>query len=305
MVGLGALARQLVAAEPAAEPAAESADPGYRTEWPEDVPRFHPAEYAGTAVLLGGSLALRFGARWPESPSLDGGLPGEERIFEALYPESDADVHAWNVVADIPFYTSFAWSSLEPAVMAIAGGPDLGSQLFLMNLEGYAVTASVLWTTQFLARRRRPVDRHCEDDSVEPLSDAPCDDPESVRSLIGGHTAVVATTATLTCIHHIELELYGGGFRDAIPCGLWIAGTFMTFTGRTVTGAHYLSDNLLGVGLGVAAGLVPWSLHYARRQPAPSPTRADGLTPRILGIGVTPTEGVSDGGLLTVTGILP
>lgn len=285
--------------------AAQTTDPGYRKEWPEEVPRFHWAEYATTGALLGGSLALRFGASLPEDPNVTGGLPGEEAIFEALYPKSDRGEHAWTVVGDIPFYTSFAWSSLEPAAVAIAGGIDLGSQLFLMNLEGLTVTAAVLWTSQLVVRRRRPTDRPCDDPTITVGRDDRCDDPETIRGFIGGHTAVVATSATLTCIHHAELSLWGGGIRDAVPCGLWVAGTLATFSSRTVTGSHYLSDNLLGLGLGVAAGLVPWSLHYARRDRGPRPPRESPLMPRVVGVGLTPSADGTGPGVIAVHGVLP
>lgn len=269
-------------------------------DWPEEVPRFHPAEYAGTAALLGGALALRFGPAWTSEPNIEGGLPGEEGVFEALYPDSADSRKAWEIAADIPFFSSFLWSATEPLTASLAGSWDLGTQILLMNLEGYAVTASVLWTTQLVLRRRRPTDRPCDDPSITVGRNDRCDEPGTVRAFIGGHTATVATATALTCIHHIELGLYGSAFRDAVPCAVWIAGTAITFSGRSVTGSHYLSDNLLGLGLGTLAGLVPWSLHYARRAPVAAPS-AD--LPAIRGIAVAPLGG--DGSALMLSGTLP
>src|SRR5690606_3998795 len=98
-------------------------------------------------------------------------------------------------------------------------------------------------------------------------------------AFIGGHTGMVTTTASLTCLHHSYMPLFGGGVRDVFPCALWIAATMVTFTSRSFTGAHYLSDNLFGVGLGGLSGfIVPWALHYARG-PGPWPRRTSGPGP--------------------------
>jgi PAP2 superfamily protein len=262
--------------------------------------RFHPAEYVIAPALLGGAFALRFGAKWSTTPNITGGVWIDDGLYEDLYPESETARTAWDIAGDIPFFASFAWSVADPIFAGIAYDWDVAWQMTLINVEAYAVYASILYGTQYFVRQRRPTDRPCDGAPGPGRSDR-CDDPNSVRAFIGGHTGMVATTAALTCMHHSFMPLYGGGANDALPCASWIAGTALVFTSRTVTGSHYLSDNLIGLAAGAfAGGFVPWALHYAWGA-TPTETRADHSDVVVLP-NVGPTED-GDGATLGLNGV--
>ena len=80
------------------------------------------------------------------------------------------------------------------------------------------------------------------------------------------------TAATLTCVHHSHLPLYGGGAGDTVACGVMLGAALMNGFGRVVTEKHYPSDLVVGFGVGAFAGWVlPELLHYAhplRRAPS-------------------------------------
>jgi hypothetical protein len=233
---------------------------------------FQPAEHVASAVLFTSAMTLRFAVPWSNEPNLIGGVLADDWIYEHTYPTDESTRTAWNVVGDIPFFGSFVWSAADPLIAGIAHDWTVAGQMTLINLESHAVFSAMLWGTQYFVRRRRPSDRVCDGLPGPGRSDR-CEEPNTVRAFVGGHTGMVATTASLTCLHHAYMPLFGGGVNDALPCAFWVAGTLVTLSSRTVTGSHYLSDNLLALGLGAfAGGLLPWALHYAHG-PGPTSTR--------------------------------
>jgi hypothetical protein len=241
--------------------ASAQADPDGEPSWRWR--RFDAAEHVASTTLALSAITLQFSVPWSPRPNLVGGLPAEEWLFERLHPTDESARAAWLAASNVPFVASMAWTVLDPILAGALYDWDVAGQMALINLESHAALATALWATQHLVRRRRPIDRAC-DGLPGPGRVDRCDDPQSVRSFIGGHTALVATATALTCMHHAQMPLLGGGVRDALPCGAWIGGTALTFVGRTVSGSHYLGDNLLGLGLGaLAGGVLPWALHYA------------------------------------------
>jgi hypothetical protein len=262
-------------------------------------PKFHPAEYAATGVLFASAFGIRFGVPQRADPNWTNGIPPDDWFFEHVYPNNPRVRDTWKIAGDVAFTSSFLWSLADPL---IAGGTHdwtVGSQMLLMNLEAYATYSMLLWGSQYLIRQRRPRDRPC-DGHDGPGSNDRCDTSGSVRAFIGGHVGAVTTAASLTCLHHTYMPLYGGGWRDAFPCALWIGGTMVTFTARTITGSHYLSDNLFGLGIGGFSGwIVPWTLHYLR---GPKPYFVGSkLGPRLTAVSFAPSQ-TGEGGALTFGG---
>lgn len=249
-------------------------------------PRFHAAEYVATAAMLAGSFGLRFGVTWSAEPNFARGILVDDWFYENAYPRDANARKAWKIAADLGYFTSYAWGATEPLIAGIAHDWDVAAQMALINLESYAAYSMVLWGAQFVIRRRRPAERAC-DGGGGPAEAGNCDDPDNVRAFIGGHTGFVATTASLTCIHHAHMPLYGGGFRDAFPCAYWIAATALVFTSRSVAGDHYLSDNILSLGVGMlAGGVLPWVMHYAH---GPKAWTSNQSTPRVGAAMLAPT----------------
>jgi membrane-associated phospholipid phosphatase len=134
-----------------------------------------------------------------------------------------------------------------------------------------------LWGAQVVVARERPFVAQCRADPEYAARTPDCHaQGEWNRSFVAGHTAVGVAMASLTCLHHGHLPLYGG-FGDDLACGLSIGAAVVNGMGRVMTENHYTSDLLLGVGLGLFAGyVVPKTLHYGRgasrpREPGPGP----------------------------------
>jgi hypothetical protein len=287
-------------------PAAADAKEKVREEeqgWPDEYPRFRWWEYAGTAALLGGSLALRFTVDVGGEPNwrATDALPGDEAIYDAFFVRTPHRFRNWRQVGDIGYLSAYAWSAADPLIAAIAYDWDTALQMTLMNLEAFSVYSMILSVSQIIVRRERPSTVECVDDEYAGELGISCGTQNVNRAFIGGHAGTVATAATLTCLHHIHLPLWHSVAADAMPCIAWTGVTFVVATSRTITGQHNLSDNLLGAGVGVMSGLVPWALHYAyprwhgrsfsRRAPLLRPTA----------VAVVPAD---EGATLQVSGVL-
>jgi hypothetical protein len=263
------------------EPDEEEAELHWKEEWP----RFRPVEYVVVPSVLALSFGLRFGVERPVEPNWVGGILFDEPAFEALFVPDPNDRSIIKVAGDVPFIGAFLWSTAEPVIAGAMHNWDLANQLFWMNLEAYSVTASVLWVSQLIVRRERPrATMFCGDPATAP-EEADCGTSAANQSFIGGHVATTATAAVLTCIHHSELPLYGGGLPEAIPCATWMTGTALVFTARTLNGGHWVTDNIFGLMLGTGAALVPWALHYGMDVTVPEVTTGD---VRLMSVTVTP-----------------
>ena len=261
--------------------------------WDPAWPEFRWWEYVGTGVLLAEAFTVRFALEWKEEANWTGGVLADDWALDEFRADDPQNYDRWVVAGDIPFYASLGWAALDPVLSGAASGDwHAAGQMTLMNLEAFAVYTSLLWTTQYFVRRQRPQARLCDDEELANRRDVSCEGPDRYRSFLGGHTGVVATNAALTCLHHTQMDLYGD-VGDATVCGAWVAATGVTFVSRTVTGKHYLSDNVLGLGLGALSGLlVPYALHYGHDhmdvgEDEDPPPPIDGA--RVTGASVSPS----------------
>jgi len=298
------------AAEPQAEQAHASEDrPRFGADaraartWPEGIPRVHWGEWAGTGALLGGSLALRFTVPVDGDPNWSGGILFDDAVYDAAFIESPELNENWVVIGDAGYFGSFAWAVVDPLIAGITYDWDTTVQMLGMNAEAFAIYSTVITLAQLGVRRERPESTKECDRNPELVAElgVACSDTAQNRnrSFIGGHTGTAATAATLSCIHHSQLPLWGGDGADVIPC---VAGWLVTasvFTSRTVTGKHWVSDNFLGLFVGAGSAVVPYFLHYHLEA---DPIGADDTivaTPPALF--VQPTEG---GASLSLSGAL-
>lgn len=285
-----------------------ASDVRWKSEWR----RTHAAEYVLVPTALVGAFALRFGYPLSGEPNWRGGVLFDDAVFEAARTDDATARRLLNAAGDVALYGSFLWSTTEPIIAGLAHDWDVANQMFWISLEAYAAFSVGLYTLQAIVHRERPAatlvcsDADRAQGRVIEGYDVECGSAAEVRSFIGGHVAAVATATSLTCIHHAHLPLYGGGVPEALPCAAGVAATGLTFAARTVGGAHYFSDNFLGLGLGaLAGGLVPYALHYGwdpRSDLADEAPEAELGMPRLIGGSITPTE---HGGLsLDLIGVL-
>jgi membrane-associated phospholipid phosphatase len=137
-------------------------------------------------------------------------------------------------------------------------------ELSLLNWE----TTIYAW---FLVRvghraigRDRPSLQECANDPEYSGVCKPTDGGNKYASFPGGHAAMSFTSASLVCSHHAALPLYGKKGWDRFACLLTMSTATATTILRAVADRHWLSDLMVGAGIGLAVGLtVPYFLHYA------------------------------------------
>jgi membrane-associated phospholipid phosphatase len=89
-------------------------------------------------------------------------------------------------------------------------------------------------------------------------------DTESTRSFPGGHFAQTTAAATLTCLQHLSLGLYGGPW-DAVTCGVALTGDAAVGVLRIVSDNHWATDVVAGGAIGAAFGVgLPILVHRVR-----------------------------------------
>ncbi|NUP06928.1 MAG: phosphatase PAP2 family protein [Polyangiaceae bacterium] len=164
---------------------------------------------------------------------------------------------------------------------------DKGStalQMALIDAQTVSFSAGLNSLVAGLVGRERPYARSiCSEGDTAKSSD--CLGSNRFRSFFSGHATAAFTLAALTCTHHINVPIYGGGPVEAIPC----AGTMLTASAvallRVASDQHYLSDVLVGAVFGTASGFaMPYLFHYAHSPDAPNAAlRALGVTTMSIG----------------------
>jgi membrane-associated phospholipid phosphatase len=201
------------------------------------------------------------------------------------------------IVGDATYYAALAYPLLVDAFAVTWLGhrkPDVAAKIALIDLEALSVTGFLSFLSNALIRRERPYARACRgpDDPVFP----DCTRGGQSESFFSGHTGIAATTAGLTCAHHANLPLYGGGAPDAFACVSTVAGALVTGYARLVADKHYLVDVLAGMIIGFPVGFGFATYHY-RTGKSPSTAglrRSVHLLPMVSG----DVAGLALGGLL-------
>jgi membrane-associated phospholipid phosphatase len=142
------------------------------------------------------------------------------------------------------------------------GAADTAGQMALIDTEAFAITGFLSFVSNATIRRTRPYLRECAAGKPDPGFPT-CGPGGRSESFFSGHTGIAFTGAMLTCMHHVQLPLYGESrIGGAVACGSMMVGAMATGAARIMADKHYASDVLVGAAIGLASGfLVPW-LHY-------------------------------------------
>jgi len=237
-------------------------------EWSENWPKFRVSEAIATAVLAGGTVALNF-APVHEQATFRNGILFDDFVRDQLRGRSRATQEDFAHLTDYIFKGSLIVPFVDVGVAwGVRGSSTVAAQLFLIDLESLSFSGALSVGLEHAVGRGRPYTRDCgpdgkvRDSSGHLLFNA-CGGKEDNQSFYSGHTAAATTVAGLTCVHHQHLALYGGGFADAVPCGIMITASLLDGVGRIVADKHYASDVVLGWGVGAFSGYVlPSWLHY-------------------------------------------
>lgn len=237
--------------------------------WREEWPRFRTWEYALTGAALVTTGVLIFAVDWPAS-----GEEAENPIDEAGRDAFRARDFEGREVARYVGDAGFRFLLVYPVLDAVAvawighGSPDVAGQMLLIDAQSIGISAALSLGIEKAGRRSRPSTEPCEND---PDYEYWCDGSEEYASFYSGHMAMASTGAGLTCAHHQNLPLYGGGMGDTLACAGATTLALATGAARIVNDRHWVSDVVLGGAVGFASGYVlPMLLHYRAGPPPPS-----------------------------------
>ena len=267
---------------PAPDPAdREILGPG-RIRWKPHWPRFSTVEWITTgafaAMAISAQLVPSRGNPW------QGGVAADEAVRDALRLPNLQDRRAARDLSDVMLTSLMAYPYLVDALVMTAWhhrSPDTALQMALINSETLAITAGLQGLANVIANRERPYGRNCGRELPSDVRD--CEGGKRYQSFYSGHSAQAFAAAGLICSHHLNLELYGGGWADIVPCAAGYVFAVATGALRIMGDQHYLSDVTIGAAMGTIAGLgVPWLLHYRHGPKKRRGSSHGGLTIRLV-----------------------
>lgn len=230
-----------------------------RHEWKEEWPRFRTAEYAVTGAALAGAAANFYLTKPPVTPVWRGPILFDERARRAMLIGSESGRDKVKVGADLLVLPLMGYAMLDgPAVALWAGNKDTAFQLVMINAETFAVVEVLNLSIGNLLPRTRPAGATCDPDSKY--------DTNCVKSFWSGHSANAFAAASLICVEHEALDLYGGK-RDAAACGAALAIATVAGASRITSNNHHATDVIMGAAVGGMIGYwMPKVLHFRKRK---------------------------------------
>ena len=272
VLNLAATTRSAQASEPSASGALPSSAEAQRqaaaaseVRWRDEWKRVRWWEYAGTAAFLATGFSLRY-AGPPPPDNWRGGVLFDDVIVRKVTIENQPVAHGVEVTTDVLFYSAMGYRLVDSVFVPLVGyqDPDLALQMTMIDLGAFSVQAMVLWGSQTLVGRTRPLALRC-DEQPPGMRHERCEIPSRLgpqRSFIAGHPATGFTAAGLTCQHHRHIPLYGG-WGDTAACATTLVAATVNGLGRVLAEQHYPTDLVLGIALGTFSGWVlPGLLHY-------------------------------------------
>ncbi|MFO0552765.1 MAG: phosphatase PAP2 family protein [Polyangiaceae bacterium] len=233
-------------------------DPRLSWRWP----KYKPYQFGltlGSGALAVASVAIPGQPNWTQPNAFDDAVRDVLRLSDpesSLYARDASDVGLVLLlnlrIIDTVFVTWW-----------FHGKGSTALQMGLIDLQTIAFSASLNSFIAGVVGRERPYGRAiCDEGDTAESSD--CKGNNRYRSFFSGHSTAAFTMAALTCTHHINIPMYGGGPREAIPCAVAMATATGVALLRVVSDQHYLSDVIVGAAVGTAAGFgIPYAFHYA------------------------------------------
>ncbi len=165
--------------------------------------------------------------------------------------------------SDYLWYASIAYPFASTAIVPWFRGSDWRPPVMmnLINLQAFVVSGLIVRMPHKWIGRTRPSVIGCEEEGEE--YSAKCGAPSQLASFPSGHTQIAMTGAGLSCAHHIHGDLFGNALADAAGCGAALAAASAVGYLRMRGDRHWLSDTIVGAGIGFAIGYgIPTLFYY-------------------------------------------
>jgi len=205
-----------------------------------------------------------------DSPHWTGGILFDDGVRNALRLESSAARSHASSISDYLLVGIGTLPFLVDAVIITGIGHkrwDLAWQMFVLDAEAITLSAFVDTSTKRIAGRQRPFVRECETNPTLP----DCTSSGPNFSFFSGHAIITSTAATLRCLQHLKLHLYGNDFLDGGACGVAIAAAATTGLLRIMSDQHYATDVLVGAGIGAGSAFLVYAIHVRPSSKDPEP----------------------------------
>jgi len=251
---------------------ARAEDPD-KVEWSES---WHRAQlWEGLDIVAMGLGSEIENVAWPapNHAAWKGGILFDNAVRKLLVGHTYSLQNTSEIMTDDFMLGSMAAPFLIDVYMVALGvhqNADVAGQMFLIDGQSLALTGILSITAEHAVGRSRPYVPDCGADgkvrsaSGEVLLNSCVGNSfANNQSFYSGHSAITATMAGLTCIHHEHMPLYGGGVADLAPCLFMITLSATTGVFRLVADKHWASDVVIGWSIGALSGYVlPAFLHY-------------------------------------------
>ena len=226
-----------------------------RVKWPE----------ALVSVGLGASIFAIDALPYPDHATWSGPILFDKDARSFLKGDEQGK-HTASTASDFMFYGMAAWPFIVDNYVVALGvhqNVDVAAQLTLMDMQAFGLSGVFTLSAEHLVGRARPPSSSCGQGLPDSPDAAACSRGDSFRSFYAGHPAAAFTSAGLTCAHHQNLPLYGGGVPDALACVGMVGVATTTGVLRIVADRHWASDVLVGSAVGASVGyFLPSLLHY-------------------------------------------
>jgi membrane-associated phospholipid phosphatase len=251
----------------ACPPCATAAPPPSKIRWKDEWPRVTLWEHTLAALFGAGALAAlqippNDTGRWQNG--FDEGIRGGLRV------ESASGRAAAAVSSDFIFYGLMLYPIVvDTLLVGGARDADTAWQMTVLNLQSLAIAGATSVALARLTGRERPFVREC---AADPEYDVDCGNPaQQTASFTSGHTLMAFAGAGLTCAHHLNLPLYGGGLPDTLTCAVALGLAHVEGFLRISADVHYATDVIAGGAIGFSIGyLIPRLFHYQSSGSAPA-----------------------------------
>ncbi len=258
----------------------------WRPEWS----RFSTADW----IITGTAAAITIGTAIipPMKKHAYGGVLFDESARNALRLPTTEGRYAARDSSDVLLSLEATWPFFVDAVITTwwyRQSSDAATQMALVDGEALSIVTAIQGVTNTFASRERPYGRICGT-AEQPGSTIDCEGNVRYRSFFSGHTAFSFMGASLICVHHMKLGLLGDP-GDTIACVTAYAGAAATGAFRVMGDMHYVTDVLVGAGVGTLVGLGVPLLHYRRVNLAPGDKSAVDVhvVPHGAGLGLAGT----------------
>lgn len=246
-----------------------------RMEWREDWPRYSFDE----AVLSLGMGALLVAAELlptaTTSANWTGGILFDQGVRDGLRLRSAESRESARVASEVLQWVLIGTPFVVDALAAAGigdGNWDTAFQMGLIALESYIISLVVWKVVVLLARRERPLATWCAED---PTRSPECNEELETTSFFSNQAMNAFTGASLICLHHTHMPLFGDEAADVSACVVGMTAASVVGLLRVMSDREYLTDVLMGAIVGFVAGyIVPWAVHYqggARPELLPAP----------------------------------